>query len=62
MAPGRAARARANVRPVLGRTDEDDWSSSAMALVALEREFGLALSLGVAKDALPAISLQHLQG
>ncbi|MEU9796289.1 DUF6461 domain-containing protein [Streptomyces sparsogenes] len=41
---------------------EDDWASSSMALVALEREFGLALSPEVAKDALPTVNLQHLQG
>ncbi|NJP99948.1 hypothetical protein HCK00_05195 [Streptomyces sp. PLAI1-29] len=40
----------------------DDWTDSAAALVVLEREFGLELSPQVAKGALPAVSLQHLQG
>ncbi|MFH9859360.1 DUF6461 domain-containing protein [Streptomyces sp. NPDC017202] len=41
---------------------DDDWSPSVMALVALERAFGLTLSPGVAKGALPTVSLQHLRG
>ncbi|MEU7467415.1 DUF6461 domain-containing protein [Streptomyces sp. NPDC044984] len=42
--------------------DHDDWAWSEMALVALEREFGLTLSPDVAGGALPTVGLQHLQG
>ncbi|MER8000307.1 DUF6461 domain-containing protein [Streptomyces sp. NPDC095613] len=41
---------------------DDDWSPAAMALVAVEREFGLTLSSGTAESPLPTVSLNDLRG
>ncbi|WP_139141064.1 DUF6461 domain-containing protein [Streptomyces qinglanensis] len=39
----------------------DDWFAPEMALLALEREFGLALSPELARGPLPTVSLPHLK-
>ncbi|WP_139141065.1 DUF6461 domain-containing protein [Streptomyces qinglanensis] len=42
-------------------SDSDDCSDPEMALLALEREFGLALSPELARGPLPTVSLPHLK-
>ncbi|MFG2276069.1 DUF6461 domain-containing protein [Streptomyces chartreusis] len=42
--------------------ESEEWSAPAMALLALEQEFGLVLPPEIAHGPLPTVSLQHLQG
>ncbi len=46
-----------------GEDGEDDWLvPSAAALIAMEREFGMAVSPVAANGTLPTVSLRHLLG
>ncbi|PJE95788.1 hypothetical protein CUT44_21260 [Streptomyces carminius] len=42
--------------------ESDEWSAPEMALLALEREFGLVLPSEVSRGPLPTVGLRHLRG